>query len=243
MTRTIIAVLLLASACTNSSMGDGVYVLNKEKAKRNITSAKSYVADRGSERILREIDRGELTLILKGDSALFISMDQTPEANGVWHRVTPIESGIKFVMSERQQIIFEKNGSTYLVTIQGIEGTVSLPPQRVEFLKLDQSEAAKYLKSNSNVATKTDQKTSNDLSRWTGTYMYPSGQLLIIDVTNNSISGKTGEGKDGEIRLSDGKVKIDGEEAFLKNDTIFYTMHGVGSSTEIFLVRVLNDMH
>jgi hypothetical protein len=74
--------------------------------------------------------------------------------------------------------------------------------------------------------------------------MYPSGHLLIIDVTDNTISGKTDEGKDGNVTLSeDGKVKIDGEEAFLRNDTIFYTLHGVGSSNDVILVKRLNDMH
>jgi hypothetical protein len=75
-------------------------------------------------------------------------------------------------------------------------------------------------------------------------YVYPSGQLLIIDVNGNAISAKTEDGKDGDVTLSeDGKVKIDGEYAFLRNDTIFYTVHGAGSSMEVILVRRLNDMH
>lgn len=242
MYRITIALLLLASACTDPSL-DGVYVLNKEKSKRNFISSKHYVADRESKRILREFDQSEMTLIISVDSVQFID-NRIAGANGVWRKFTPTKSGIKFTINERAEIVLEKNDSTYLLSIQEYDGMVSVSSRNIELLKLDQDDADKYLNSKDHEGSEKSQVKETDLARWTGTYMYPSGQLLIIDVTGGYISGKTGDGKDGGVTLSkDGKVMMDGEEAFLKNDTIFYTIHRAGGSTEVILTRVLNDLH
>lgn len=89
-----------------------------------------------------------------------------------------------------------------------------------------------------------ERKKVNQLQKWNGTYMYPTGYMLTIEVNGNTIKGTTDDGRDGDVTLADdGKVRIEGEVAFLRNDTIFYTLHGAGGSTEVFLVRELLDMH
>ncbi|WHZ08123.1 MAG: hypothetical protein OJF59_001876 [Cytophagales bacterium] len=242
MRKLIIGITLLFTACTTPSM-DGVYVIDKEKLKSKITHAKNFVNDRESERILKEIENSRLDLIIHADSAQIISSGQSVSLNDVKYKIGKIKSGIKFTTKD-SEITLIKTDSCYLLSVQKTLGVLSLPPDIVEFLKLDQNEANNYLKSLKTVSSESEQRTLNDLSNWTGTYMYPSGHLLIIDVTGNSISGKTEDGQDGNVTFSDdGKVRIDGEEAFLRNDTIFYTLHGAGSSNEIFLVRMMNDMH
>lgn len=86
--------------------------------------------------------------------------------------------------------------------------------------------------------SQTNELSKKDLSKWNGTYKYPTGETLTLEIKEGAIIGVLSNGNDADIELSgDGNVLIDGSIAYLSNDTIYYTLEATGSSEEFFLVK------
>lgn len=238
-----IILILLVSACTEPSM-DGVYVIDKEKLKNNITNAKNYVADSESERILKDIDNNELVLIIGNDSAQIISSGQTFELNNIRYRFTSIQAGIKFTTKD-SEIAFAKTDTCYLLSVPG---KMFSPPQRIEFLKLDTKEADEYL---ATLTSETDVDFSvtpdepSDFKAWNGRFLNFEGSGIRLEGNGNTLKAfDVDDNSPLEVELlPDGRVLIDGTEAYVSNDTLFLMVSGSGGSSESIYVKTLNDMN
>lgn len=238
-----IILILLVSACTEPSM-DGVYVIDKEKLKNNITNAKNYVADSESERMLKDIDNNELVLIIGNDSAQIISSGQTSDLNDVRYKFTSTQSGIKFTTKD-SEVVFEKTDTCYLLSVPGM---MFSPPQRVEFLKLDAKEADEYL---ATLASETDVHSSvtpdepSDFRAWNGRFFNFEGSGIRLEGNGNTLKAfDVDDNAPLEVELlPDGRVLIDGAEAYVSNDTLSLVISGSGGSSESVYVKTLNDMN
>ncbi|MFZ1809309.1 MAG: fibrobacter succinogenes major paralogous domain-containing protein [Cyclobacteriaceae bacterium] len=79
---------------------------------------------------------------------------------------------------------------------------------------------------------------NQSMDEWNGTFLYPTGEPLSIEYVEGNLFGSFSDGSDADIEISsDGVVLIDGSEAFLANDTIFYTINAAGSSRDTYLIR------
>lgn len=241
MKKLIIILSLITSACTNSM--DGVYVIDKEKLKRNITNAKNYVADSESERMLKDIDANELVLIIKNDSAQIISSGQTSELNDAKYKFISIQSGIKFTTKD-SEVVFEKTDTCYLLSVPGM---MFSPPQRIEFLKVDPKEASEYLakKANeTNLHSSVSSDEPTDFKAWNGMFINFEVGGIRLEGDGNTLKAFDDDNTPLEVELlPDGRVLIDGADAYVSNDTLRLVISGSGGSSESVYVKTLNDMN
>jgi len=80
---------------------------------------------------------------------------------------------------------------------------------------------------------------SQDLfSDWKGEYQYPGGDRLVLVPEGNSIKAFDSRGVSEDFEIINGKVLINGAEAYLTNESISYTVYGSGGEMTVILKRI-----
>lgn len=77
-------------------------------------------------------------------------------------------------------------------------------------------------------------------SAWKGEYKYPGGDRLVLILEGNDLKAFDTQGVKEDFEIINGKVLIDGAEAFLTDDGISYTIYGSGGEMTVSLKRI-ND--
>lgn len=82
---------------------------------------------------------------------------------------------------------------------------------------------------------------TNGFSDWEGEYRFPSGDLLFLELDGNGLKGYDRQGKWADVEIINGKVLINGAEAYLTNEGISTKIYGSGGEMTVKLRRINED--